>query len=269
MADQLFPENGIEAMNVVVTGGLSFALATLYYYQTKVQNRQRKLMEQQQKIMELDFLPKVIARQVQFSDSDQSTNTVSYDTINVILLNAGTGIATNLHLRCDASVKIDGKFISLDSNNSIVINGDPVTFQPTLSAVSDPNTQVIGQQLMDGGVLIEKERKHLVGYVSLSTQGLYSDDSNTRDISFTQAIKTLEQANAEQINFQITLLYRDVNDNIYAERLQSGIAQVQQGMTLSQSLQPGPGVSGGGRFVPLSQIKQDVSESLPKSRGRP
>ena len=32
MADQLFPENGIEAMNVVVTGGLSFALATLYYY---------------------------------------------------------------------------------------------------------------------------------------------------------------------------------------------------------------------------------------------
>ena len=50
MADQLFPENGIEAMNVVVTGGLSFALATLYYYQAKVQNRQRKLMEQQQKI---------------------------------------------------------------------------------------------------------------------------------------------------------------------------------------------------------------------------
>jgi len=198
---------GVVLINAILTSLLTLALVTLYYVMADTQKSQLALSERlnpaQLSIPPLRFL-------MENPEKDQ---------VDITVQNHGQEVATDLHLRMDGGIGLDGTIYEFTPGVEVPVHGG-VEIIPTESPLREhAGGDLAVDSLSSGGVIGPGDKVTFRSNIRFIEQ----EDGQGQGISTTNLLDAFqEEYDGGIFHFQISLIYRDGNDNIQVKPFQQG-----------------------------------------------
>lgn len=242
-------------VNAILTSLLTLALVVLYYVMAETQKSQLELSERLNS-------PRLSIPQMQFLMENPDN-----DQVDITVENHGQEVATDLHLRMDGGVGLEGTVYEFKPSVNIPIHGD-VEIIPVESALREHSGGDLAvDSISSGGVLGPGDRTTFRSNIRF----IEMEEDQGEGISATNLLEVFqEEYDGGIFHFQISLIYRDGNDDIQVKPFQQGHLALDENFQWPEadmssfgeaiSNAPTSGGSMGWRYDP-QDIKKRVEES--------
>ena len=198
-------ENGVRLYEALVSSLLSLALVVLYSQMSLFSKRQTEIMENQQRIIELDFRPYLSISHINPSGANEDT-----DKFQVSLENVGNGIADRIHLCITPTFTYDGEEVFRQP-----LVGPYIT---PLESVNNPHsTAITGAKLPDDCSDRFEGNLYLTG----------EDDEVRSILDVLEEVKNYESTAPTHLYLQFSAIYRDDVGNKHLQNLSSIKIQIE------------------------------------------
>lgn len=232
----LIVDIGIISAALQGLGGLgTLVLAILYYYQYGSMEEQTKIQTQQADLMELQFRPHLLVREI-----DPESDLDGHEILKLHLINAGKDLANDLHVRCDARVGIEGEMIDLVETNSIPGEDRAHAFRPAMAKLRrQPRGDIARDPLAQGGMIEADESAWFGGEIHFQTAGEVNFEENDQEMwqgqPFSETIDELRDLGVGTIQLQFSIIYRDIMNNIHVKVILTGSTSLDSNISHSET----------------------------------
>lgn len=130
--------------------------------------------------------------------------------------------------------KPTGQSTHIDVERACILgnNEDELEFVPQYSSLTRIKEDYLENSSIQGGVLSPGERATFSGQIGFREVFYEDPGSRYERVPITKATQRLYDAGIRSIQFQIYVLYTDVNDEVYAEQVMGKIGSLDRKMSL-------------------------------------
>lgn len=249
------PQWRLDIVNIAVNGTaavissiLTVILISLYYRMSEITNDQKKIAERQVRLEELQNKPYLFIEDVEYSG----------DQISLKITNEGAGLAKDLSLRCDASLKAGGNvrsdrqphiedYFKEEVHNFEISTHEVDMYRIDTSGDIDEvddeekrKRSIAGNEILRPRNTAWYQHRVDIGWMSSRPQTLLSalagSPGSMASVSFSETMTTLHNEGIKEISIQITLIFSDVTDKFDAISIESGHFEVDENLSLEEAV---------------------------------